>query len=383
MFVKKHILTPGPTPVPEEVMLEMAKPLIHHRTPQASEVIKRIWENLKYVFQTKNPVFFLASSGTGAMETAVSNVLSKGDRAVVISGGKFGERWAEICRAYDIDVVEVKVEYGEDYPADELKKLLEKEGNISAVFTEYSETSTGVLFDVKGYAEITRQTSTLLVVDAITAVGVVELKTDEWGIDVVVGGSQKSFMLPPGLSFITFSERAWKKVESSNLPKYYFNILKEKDAMDRGTTAWTPAISLLIGLDYALQMIKDEGLEEVIKRHSVLAEATREGVKAIGLEVFPKGRPSNSVTAVKVPDGIDGKKIPSIMRDRYGVTIAGGQGKLKGKIFRIGHIGYFDKSDIIIALQALEFALRDLGYSFEAGASVKKAQEILLEKYKV
>jgi len=381
--VLKHFLySPGPTPVPEEVLLEMAKPLIHHRTPQFFKIIQENFELLQYIFQTKNPVITITSSGTGAMEASVTNFLSPKDKAIVLSAGKFGERFAEICRAYNISVIEIKAPYGMDVKAEELEKALKQNPDTKAVFTEYSETSTGVAFDIKSIAKVVKNTEAILVVDGISAIGAMEFKMDEWAIDVALAGSQKAFMIPPGLSFISFSEKAKKMMEKSTLPKYYFNLTKEKESLEKNTTAWTPAISLFIALNSALKLMKKEGLESITKRHALIAEACRKAVQSIGLSILPvvpAVKPSDTLTAVKVPAGIDGLKIPSLMRDKYGVTIAGGQESLKGKIFRLGHLGYFGISDIIIELQAMELALKELGYKFDYGKSVFTAQKVIEE----
>lgn len=383
-MVKRFLCAPGPTAVPQEILNKMAEPLIHHRTPQFSEIILENAELLKDVFKTKNVVLTLTSSGTGAMEASISNFMSEGDKIIVLSAGKFGERFAEIGRAYKLNVIELKAEYGKDIKADEVEKALKENPDAKGVYTEYSETSTGVAFEVKEIAAVVKKSNAILVVDGITAIGAMEFNMDEWGVDVAVGGSQKSFMIPPGLAFISYSEKAEEMMKKSNLPKYYFNLEKERSNLEKKTTAWTPAITLFIGLNQALKMMKEEGLDNIIRRHSLVAECFRTAVDSIGLKLFPdvpRVKPSNSVTAIKVPEGIDGAKIPSLMRDKYGVTIAGGQGSMKGKIFRLGHLGYVDKSDILVELQAMELALRDLGYKFEYGKSVYTAQKFILEKF--
>ncbi len=373
---KNYLFSPGPTPVPPEVSLAMAQPILHHRTNQFTEVFEEAREGLKYVFQTQRDVLILASSGTGAMEAAVANLFSPGDKAVCIRGGKFGERWAEICESYGVIPVNIDVEWGEAVKVEDVAKVIDENPDVKAVLWQASETSTGVKHPTKELADLCRERGVLSVVDGITAIGVFDVKTDEWGLDVVVSGSQKAFMLPPGLAFICLSERAWEAVESSKCPKYYFDLKKELKNQQKGQTAYTPAVSLIIGLRESIKLIKEEGLENVFKRHSLLAKATREAMKAIGLELFSKS-PSEAVTAVKVPEGIEGGKIPKLLRDKYGVVIAGGQAKLKGKIFRVSHMGYVTKFDMVLAISAVEGILRELGYNFELGAGVKKAQEIL------
>jgi len=382
-MVKKYLNAPGPTAVPAEILAEMSKPLIHHRTPQFSAIIKENKELLQTVFQTKSPVITLSSSGTGAMESSIVNFMSRGDKVLVLSAGKFGERFALIGRNYGLEVIELTKEYGQDIKPAEVEKALKENPDIKGVYTEYSETSTAVAFDVKGIADVVSKTDALLVVDGITAIGAMEFKMDDWGVDIALAGSQKSLMIPPGLAFIAVSEKARAKMETSDLPKFYFDLKAELKAEEKNSTAWTPAITLVIGLNHALKMIANEGLEKVWKRHSVIAEALRKSVQAIGLELFvQKGVSySNSVTSVKTPPSVDGGKIPALMRDKFGVTIAGGQGSIKGKIIRLGHLGYTDKSDVILELQALEFALKELGYDFTPGKMMNVAQEYLLENY--
>ena len=377
MLKKGYLLTPGPTPVPPESLLAMARPIIHHRTNEFRAILGQVAEDLKYVYQTKNDVFIFASSGTGAMEAAVANILSAGDKALAVTGGKFGERWQEICQAYKIDVTPLEIEWGTAVEPKVIKDKLSKEPDIKAVFTTLCETSTGVRTDIKTIAQITKDHQAVLVVDAISALGAEDLKTDEWGIDVVVSGSQKGLMIPPGLSFISINDKAYKAIEQSRLPKYYFDIKKAKKSFDKTDTPWTPAVSLIIGLQQALKMIREEGIENIIQRHKVLAEATRQAMKALDLELLAPKSPANAVTAVKVPEGIDGAAIVKNLRDKYDVWIAGGQAHLKGKIFRIAHLGYMNQFDIIVGITALEAVLKELSYKFELGAGVKKAEEIL------
>ena len=385
-MIKRFLCSPGPTPVPADVLAEMSKPLIHHRTPQFSAIVSENAALLKEMFQTRNTVLTLTSSGTGAMEASVTNFLSKGDKMLVISAGKFGERFAEIGKTYGAVIVELKNEYGKDVKPADVEKALKENPDVKAVYTEYSETSTAVAFDIKGFAAVVKKTEAILVVDGITAIGAMEFKMDDWGVDVAIAGSQKSFMIPPGLAFIAISEKAEKLMKTSTMPKFYFDLTREMKSLEKQTTAWTPAISLFIGLNQALKMMKEEGLDNIAKRHFLIAECFRKSIQAIGLKLFadvPSVRASDALTAVKVPDGIDGGKIPGLMRDRYGVTIAGGQGSMKGKIFRLGHLGYVDKSDIIVELQAMELALKEAGYQFEYGASVAAAQKFILENFPI
>ncbi len=376
--MKKHFLfAPGPTPVPPEASLAMAQPILHHRTGEFEQIFAEVREGLKYVFQTERDVIIFASSGTGAMEAAVCNLLSPGDKAVCVRGGKFGERWAEICEAFGIESVNIDVEWGDAVRVEDVERAIDENPGVKAVFWQASETSTGVKHPTKELAELCRSKGVLSVVDGITAIGVFDVKTDQWDIDVVVSGSQKAFMLPPGLAFICLSDRAWEAAESSRCPKYYFDLRKERKSQAKNQTAYTPAVSLVVGLRETLRLIKEEGLENVFARHALLAEATREAMKALNLELFSKS-PSEAVTAVKVPDGIDGGKIPKLLREKYGVIIAGGQAKLKGKIFRISHMGFVTKFDMLSVIGAVEGVLKELGYTnFELGAGVKRAQEIL------
>ena len=376
---KNYLLTPGPTPLPPEVCEALSRPIIHHRTPQFQAVLKEVSENLKNIFQTKNDVFILASSGTGAMEAAVVNLLSWGDKALVIQGGKFGERWTELCLAYGIKPIVVDVKWGEALQPHVLKEYLAKEPAIKAVFSTLCETSTGVTFDLKALGAVVKETEAVLVVDAISGLGAVDLQMDAWDIDVVICGSQKGFMLPPGLGFISVSKKAWKLVEESKCPKYYFDLKEAKKAIDKTDTPFTPAIGLVIALEVALKIMLGEGLSHIFERHKKLAEATRAAMGALKLELFAPSAASDAVTAVRVPEGIDGEKLVKTMRDEYGVTIAGGQGEMKGKLFRIAHMGYISEFDIILGISCLEKVLKKMGYAFDFGAGVKAAQEVLIK----
>ncbi len=374
---KTYLLTPGPTPLPPQVCEALARPIIHHRTPQFQTVLKETFEGLKWVFQTKNDCFLFAASGTGAMEAAVVNLLSWGDTALIVEGGKFGERWTELCAAYGIKTTVIKVEWGRALDPEVLEEHLAKDATVKAVFTTFCETSTGVAFDIKGFAQVVKETEAVLVVDAISGLGVIDLQTDAWGVDVVVAGSQKGFMLPPGLGFLSVSKKAWRCVEESKCPKYYFDLKKAKKALEKTDTAFTPAIGIIIALNEALRMMRADGLEAIFARHRRLAEATRAAVTALGLELFAPDAASDAVTAAKVPEGIDGAKLVKTMRDEYGVTIAGGQAAVKGKILRVAHMGYIAESDIILALACLEKVLKKMGYAFELGTGVKAAEEVL------
>jgi aspartate aminotransferase-like enzyme len=377
---KKYLFSPGPTMLPPEVLLKMAEPIMHHREPEFEKMFAEIREGLKYLFQTKNEVLVFTSSGTGAMEGAVSNILSKGDKAIVVRGGKFGERWGEICKAYGIEFTPIDVEWGKAVDPQRIKELLESDPSIRAVYTQASETSTGVKHPIKEIADlIKRYEDKVIVVDAITGIGVFNIPMDEWGIDVLISGSQKALMLPPGLAFAALSDKAWKLAEKSNLPKYYFDFNKELKNTKKNQSSYTPAISLFVGLREALHMIRKEGIEAVFRRHEMLADATRAAVKALGLELYAPHSPSNAVTAVKVPEGIQGGKLKNLFFEKFGITVAGGQDQAKGKIIRIAHLGYYERLDMVMVISALEMLLKEMGHAFELGTGVKAAEEILMK----
>jgi aspartate aminotransferase-like enzyme len=379
MIKKYYLLSPGPTPIPETVLSIAAEPIIHHRTPEFSKIFMEVTEGLKYVFGTKEDVYILAASGTGAMETAVINTLSPGDKVITINGGKFGERWGNLCRAYGLDTKEIILNWGDDFSKEQLAEEIKKTPGVKAIFTTLSETSTGAIFDIKGFGEVVAETEAILVVDGISGLGATPCPMDEWKIDVMVTGSQKSFMIPPGLAYIAFSPKAWKMVETSKLPKFYFDIKKYRKNLEKQTTPWTPAVSLVIQQKKALDIIKGLGLEKLLKHHQVLGEATRAGVKALGLELLPK-RPGNILTAVKTPAGVDGNKLVKTMQNKYMAYISNAQDPHKGEFFRIAHLGYMGGFDLITALSALEMTLLDLGYDkFQPGASVAAAEKILRE----
>lgn len=369
---KPVLLTPGPTQVPEEVLASASLPIMHHRTPQFEAIFEEAAENLKYIFQTENPVIMLTSSGTGALEASVINLCSPGDKVIAVNGGKFGERWIELCKAFHLDLVEISIPWHRTVKPEEIEKALKENPDAKVVFTTLSETSSGGVTDIENIAKITRTSPALLVVDAVSGLGVTPLYTDKWGVDVVVSGSQKGFMLPPGLGFITMNERAQKAMESSTLPKYYFDLKKAYKNHAKNTTPWTPAISIIVQLNIALRMMKEEGIENIFARHHKLSEAIRDGVKALGLTLYNKDT-GDCCIAVNVPDGVDGGKIVKLARDKYQVTFAGGQGDLKGKIFRISAMGNVGPNDVILGLATIERTLAELGYSFEKGKGISAA----------
>lgn len=379
---KEYLMTPGPTPVPPEVLLAQARPIIHHRTPEYSEIFKAVLEDLKYVFQTDNDVLVFASSGTGVMESAVVNLFSPGDKVVVTSNGKFGDRLVKICEAFGLSPIKLEYEWDQAVNPDDIAAELAADPAVKGVLVVQSETSTGVLNDVRAIGQVVKDHQAVFIVDSITGIGAVECKTDEWGLDVVMTGSQKGLMLPPGLAAVSVSEKAWAAAQTSTLPKFYFSWSKVRATQGKSDpqSPFTPPVSLVIGLGEALKLIRGEGLEGVLRRHAVLAQAAREGCTALGLKLFapPEGR-GNAVTPVWVPEGVDGKAIVKTMSSKYGVTITGGQDHLVGKIFRLGHLGYYDRFDIITTLAALEMTLLELGYSFELGAGVKAAEKVFVD----
>jgi aspartate aminotransferase-like enzyme len=378
-MLKRRLFTPGPVPVPERVRLAMAPEIVHHRAADFIPVFRACKAGLQRIFQTEQPVLIFASSGTGAMDAAVSNMLSPGDHALVVRGGKFGERWAEICAAYGVRTTCVDVEWGTACDPARVREALAANPDVKAVYLTASETSTGVRHPVREIAQVAREGGDrLVVVDAITAVGVYDIPMDAWDLDVVVSGSQKAFMMPPGLAFMGVSERAWRFRESAACPRFYFDIAAERKALEGDQTAWTPAVSLLFGLEEALKIILDEeGLERTWARTEALAHATREAMRAIGLELYAPDAPSPATTAVKVPAGIDGPALRTKLKDELGFTVADGQAQAKGKIFRVAHLGYFDRFDTLGMIAAVEMALAALGHSFKLGEGLRTAIELL------
>ena len=376
---KKYLLAPGPTPVPPEALLAMAMPIIHHRAPDFVPVLDSAKKGLQWLYQTKNDVLILCSTGTGGMVGSVTNFLSPGDEVLVINGGKFGERWTKICQAYGMKVEELIVEWGHAAKAELVEAALRKNQKIKAVFVQANETSTGVYHDVKSIAAVVKKTDALFVVDAISALVAHDIRTDEWGIDVMIGGSQKGVMLPPGLAFVSVSDKAWKMADTAKTPKFYFNFKKERENLSKNQTNFTSAVTLIIGLNSCIKMLQDEGLENMFKRHDRLARATRAAATALGLKLFPKESPSNALTAIEAPAGVDGQAIYKDLRVKYGITGAGGQDKLKGKIFRIAHLGYADTFDVITAVAGIEMVLKGLGHPVKLGTGVGAAQEILMK----
>jgi aspartate aminotransferase-like enzyme len=385
--MKQRLFTPGPTPIPEEVLSALSRPIIHHRQADFKEIFGRTFADLKYLFQTKEDVVTLTASGTGAMEATVVNLLSSGDSAIYVDGGKFGERWGHILKQYSVTPIPIKVEWGSVLEAETVRKTVLQHPKAKAVFLTHSESSTGTAIDLKRISETVNNSSkALIVVDGISSIGALEVQMDAWGIDVLITGSQKGLMIPPGLSFIAFSQRAREAARTSRLPKFYFDLERAWKTVKEMQMPWTPAISLIVGLDVALQMIRQEGLQNIWIRHDRLAHAVREGSAALGLETFSKS-PSNSVTALLMPQGIDGEALRSQLRKKHGIIVAGGQDHLKGKVIRIAHLGHVDNLDIIAVVAALGMAVEECvggsdpaaslsarsGTGFDPGAGVKAA----------
>lgn len=379
-MLKPRLFTPGPTPVPEETLLELAKPVTYHRTAEQKAVLAEVLEDLKYVFQTKNDVIVLTSSGTGGMEAAVSNTLSAGKKAILLTAGRWGERWRGVLKGFGVNIITVEAPYGQAIQPAQLEAALKEHPDTVAVFSTLSETSTGVGHDVAAYGKIVAQTPALLVVDGISGLGAMECRTDDWHIDICVSGSQKALMLPPGLAYVSVSPKAWSVIEANTTTKnFYFDLKRYRAKLPEHDTPFTPANTLIKAQRVSLKRIRAEGIENLWARHARMAEAARAGMAALGLKNFAE-RPNNALTVVTVPDGIDGNDLLKNLEKKYGYKLANGQDNLKGKIWRLSHMGYCDGFDIIGAISALELALLDAGYKLEAGAGVAAAQRVLAAK---
>jgi aspartate aminotransferase-like enzyme len=377
MYIRKQrLLTPGPTPLYPPALHAMMASDIHHRTEDFRRVYRSCLADLKEVMATANDVLLFAASGTGAMDASVSNLFSRGDKAIVCCAGKFGERWVEIAKAYGLDANVLSVPYGQAVSPAQVEAALAAEPATKAVFAQASETSTGVAHDIRAMAAAIAKTPAIFIVDAITGLGTMPLDIDGWGLDVVIGGSQKAFMIPPGLAFLSVSAKAWKLAETATLPHYYFNLKKEKKSGEAGESSWTPSTALILALGEALRYVKQTGMANLIKNAQLLAEATRAAVLKLGLELFAPGSPGASVTAVKAPAGLDSGVIVKEFRSRFGAIIANGQGSMKGQIFRIAHLGYFDFMDLFAVVACLELILKANGVPVEFGAGVAAAEEI-------
>ena len=378
---KYFLLTPGPTPVPPEVASAEAQPILHHRTTEFGKIFIDVIDGMKYVFQTKNDVLMVTGSGTAAMEASVVNLLSAGDEVIVASCGNFGDRWENICNAYGVKVHKVAVEWGQAINPVDIEEILMKNKNIKAVFTTHTETSTGIVNDIETIGKIVKDTEAVLVVDTVSGLVNQKFLTDDWYVDVAVTGSQKGLMSPPGLSFVTVSPKAWQLVEKSTLPKFYFDFKRMRKSIDNKETPFTPAVSLVVAIHKAIEMIKEKTLEKIWYDTEKLAKAVRAAVKSMGLKIFcDENHISNIVTPISMPEGVDGQKVVKTLREEFGISIAGGQSKLKGKIVRIAHMGYIDKTDLVVGISFLELVLRRFGVNIEVGSGVKTFQEVLEAK---
>ena len=376
---KTFLMIPGPTPVPESALIEMGKHPMAHRSKEFSNILKEVYDDLKYVFQTKNDVFLFTASGTGAMCAALENIVNEGDKVLCLVIGNFGARWAKIAESRGAEVIKLEVPLGEVIKPQMLEEALNKNKDIKIVTLTHSETSTGAANDVKTLCSIIKKHGALSVVDGITSLCAMEFKTDEWNIDVALSGSQKGFMIAPGLSFLTASEEAFKMHEQCKYPSFYFNWKEHKKSLAKDTTPFTPAVSLISSLHTSLKMIKEEGIENVNKRHKKLSLALRSAIKTIGLKLFVEddNNASYAITSILPPEGITVPDIRKTLKDEYDIIVANGQGSLENKIFRIGTLGFVCKRDLIMAVGALEASLIKLGYKFEVGSGVKKLIEEL------
>ncbi len=375
---KLRLFTPGPAMVPEEVMLAMAYPIDHHRTAAFRAMLKEVTENLQYLFGTTATCLTVTGSGTAVAESAIVSCLPPGHKALVCRAGKFGERWGKICDAFDIANTKYELDWGHGFKPEGVAKMLDEDSDIDTVIVTHSETSTAAVSDVEGIAKLARERDLLLIVDGITAVGAIPVKMDEWGIDVLITGSQKAMMLPPGLGFVAVSDRAWKRIDSGKMPAFYGNLKAYRKSMSNFDTPYTPANVMIRGAQVVLQRIREEGAESIWKRTASYAEATRVAATAIGFKVFATD-PVDSVTALIVPDGIDEPALRKTMRQKHGMQIAGGQDHIKGKVIRIGHMGYLDRFDALSVISAIEMTLAEMGHKFELGSGVAAAQRVLAE----
>jgi aspartate aminotransferase-like enzyme len=375
---KFRLFTPGPTMVPEDVMLEMARPIEHHRTAEYRAMAKEIHGLLQYLFQTKATCLTYTGSGTAAAEGAIVACCPPGHKALVVRNGKFAERWAEVCAKFSIDHKTIDLPYGHGVTPEQIKKELDADGKIDTVIVVHSETSAAAVSDVQGIAKITNPRNILLIVDGITAVGTLPVKMDEWGVDCYITGSQKALMLPPGLAFVAISDRAWKRIDSGNMPLLYNDPKAYRKSLESFDAPYTPANTLLRGALLNLRKIKEIGLEKIWAETAMMAKATRAAVKALGLELYA-ANPADSVTAVTAPAGVDEAALRKTMKDKFGFHIAGGQGSMKGKIIRFSHMGYVDAFDTLGAIAALELTLAALGHKVTIGAGVSAAQKVFAE----
>jgi aspartate aminotransferase-like enzyme len=376
---KTRLLTPGPTPVLPKALYAMLGADMHHRTQDFRDVFLAVLADLKLVMGTAHDILVLVASGTGAMEASVTNCFSAGDQVIVCAAGKFGERWVEMTKAFGLDTIVLEAPYGKAVRPETLEQALAKSPEVKGVFVQASETSTGAAHDVRRMGEAVKETGAIFVVDAITGLGTMPLDIDAWGLDIVIGGSQKAFMVPPGLAFLSISPKAWAHMEQAKLPRYYFNLRRERKYAASGESAWTASTALMLALNEALQYIKSIGMATLIANAEQLARATREACLALGLELFAADSPSASVTAVKAPEGLDSGVIVKEFRQRFGAIIANGQGEMKGRIFRIAHLGYFDAADLFAVIAELELILYAKGIPVTLGTGVAAIQRVYAE----
>jgi len=370
-------MTPGPAPVPEDVLLELARPVIHHRSAEAKQVIKEVAAGLKTVFQTQNDVMILTASGTGAMEAAAVNTVPRGGKALVLNAGWFAARWGNICKAYGINAVMLDTEWGRPVEPSSVAEALRQHPDTVCVMGTLSETSTGTGHPIEAIGRIVAETPAVFAVDGISGVGAMECRADAWGVDLLCVGSQKALMLPPGLAFVSVSPKAWAKIDAFDAPSFYFNLKSARKKMAEFDTPFTPAHTLILALRASLRRILDEGIENVWRRHRIMSEACQAGIQALGLELFST-RPAEGLTAFRVPEGLKDADIRNLLVERFGITTIGGQDKLKGQIIRVGHMGYVDELDVVAGLAALEMVLNDLGHDVQPGCAVTAAQQVLL-----
>ncbi len=374
--MKPRLLTPGPTPVPEETMLELAKPVAYHRSAQFRQLLSEVVDDLKYVFCTKNQVLTLTASGTGGMEAAITNVVPPGGKAICLVSGRWGERWRNLCKAYGVEAVNVTVPYGESVQPDQLAAALKQHPDATIVCATLSETATGARNDIHSFGKLVAATPAVFVVDAISGLGVMECRTDDWHIDICVTGSQKALMLPPGLAFVSVSDKAWQKIDANpSLRSFYFDLRKYRESLKANDTPFTPANGLIRGLRLSLKRLRAEGLENAWARQARMAGAARAAVQALGLELFAR-EPADGLTVFKVPEGVDGVALLTKLEKQYGLKLAGGQDTLKGKIVRLAHMGYIDQFEVLAAISGLELVLLEMGHPVEVGAGVAAAQQV-------
>ncbi len=378
-FMKQRLLTPGPTPVPEETLLELARPVFFHRTPEFRQILAEVLADLQYLFRTKNLVVPLTSSGTGGMEAAVANCLPTGAKAICLSAGRFGERWRNLCKAFGVEAVNVTAPYGQAVQPEQLARALAGHPDAKAVCTTLSETSTGVAHDVSAFGKLVAPTPALLLVDAISALGAMECRTDDWHIDICVTGSQKALMLPPGLAFLSVSDKAWKVIDANPNPRaFYFDLKKARAKLETSDTPYTPAHTLVRALRVSLKKMRAEGIDNIMARQARTAAAARAGFQALGLELFAS-RPADGLTTVKMPANIDSTVLLDKLEKQYGMKVANGQDNLKGKIIRLAHMGYIDQFDVLGAIAGIELVLKEMGQPIEPGKGVAAAQRVLAE----